>query len=167
MKTTSVLALVVTLLFVVAVLSYSGSTLANPAQQSERGQSAKIAVTGKGFEPSTIKLKPNVPAKLTFVRQTDKTCATAVAIPEYKINRDLPLNEPVVVQFTPKETGEFTFACGMDMLKGKLVVEEKGKERSMGMHRDMPACCKRLMRGSEDAHTKPDAERPPMGSMCR
>lgn len=135
--------------------------------QAERSQAAKIAVTENGFEPSTITLKPNVPAKLTFVRHADKTCATSVAIPEYQINRELPLNEPVVVQFTPKKTGEFTFTCGMNMLKGKLVVDEKDKEGSMGMHMDMPACCKRMMRGSEDRRTGDEAERPPMGSMCR
>jgi plastocyanin len=101
------------------------------SMDEQASQAAKIAVTENGFEPSTITLKPNVPAKLTFVRQTDKTCAKAIAIPEYKIKRDLPLNEPVVVEFTPSQTGEFTFTCGMNMLKGKLVVAEKGKERSM------------------------------------
>lgn len=148
----------------------SGKTETDATMESmdeQASQAATIAVTENGFEPSTITLKPNVPVKLTFVRQTDKTCAKAIAIPEYKINRELPLNEPVVVQFTPKKTGEFTFACGMNMLKGKLVVEEKDEGRSMKMHGDMPACCKRMMRGSEERRTEDDAERPPMRSMCR
>ena len=38
--------------------------------------------------------------------------------------RELPLNKPVDVEFTPTKTGEFGFACGMNMLKGKLVVQE-------------------------------------------
>src|SRR6266508_2564959 len=33
-----------------------------------------------------------------------------------------PLNEPVTVEFTPPK-GEFTFACRMGMIKGKLIVE--------------------------------------------
>jgi len=33
-----------------------------------------------------------------------------------------PLNEPVTVDSTPRK-GEFTFACGMGMIKGKLIVE--------------------------------------------
>jgi plastocyanin len=89
-----------------------------------QAQTVRIAVTNKGFEPANINLKPNVPAKVTFIRQTDQTCATSVVIPEYKINRELPLNKPVVVEFTPTKTGEFTFACGMNMLKGKVVVQE-------------------------------------------
>jgi plastocyanin domain-containing protein len=71
---------------------------------------------------SGLKLKTGVPAKVTFVRKTDETCAKEVVIKEYNIDRKLPLNEPVTVEFTPRK-GEITFACGMDMLKGKLIVE--------------------------------------------
>ena len=41
---------------------------------------------------------------------------------DYGIKRELPLNESVTVEFTPRK-GEFTFACGMNMVKGKLIVE--------------------------------------------
>jgi len=85
-------------------------------------RTATVEVTDKGFEPSSLKLKAGVPAKVTFVRKTDATCAKEVVIKEYKIERKLPLNEPVTVEFTPRK-GEFTFACGMDMIKGKLIVE--------------------------------------------
>jgi plastocyanin domain-containing protein len=85
-------------------------------------QTATVEVTGNGFEPSSLKLKAGAPAKVTFVRKTDETCAKEVVIKEYKIERKLPLNEPVTVEFTPRK-GEFSFACGMDMIKGKLIVE--------------------------------------------
>ena len=42
-------------------------------------------------------------------------------ITEYKIDRKLPLNEPLMVEFTPRKS-EFTLACGMDVIKGKLIV---------------------------------------------
>jgi plastocyanin len=92
------------------------ATLQNDAQ------TATVEVTDKGFEPSSLKLKSGAPAKVTFVRKTDETCAKEVVIKEYKIERKLPLNEPVTVEFTPRK-GEFAFACGMDMIKGKLIVE--------------------------------------------
>jgi len=92
------------------------ATLQNDAQ------TATVEVTDKGFEPSSLKLKAGAPAKVTFVRKTDETCAKEVVIKEYNINRKLPLNEPVTVEFTPHK-GEFSFACGMDMIKGKLIVE--------------------------------------------
>ena len=100
----------------VAPESAAEATLQNYAQ------TATVEVTGNGFEPSSLKLKAGVPAKVTFVRKTDETCAKEVVIKEYKIDRKLPLNEAVTVEFTPSK-GEFTFACGMNMIKGKLIVE--------------------------------------------
>jgi plastocyanin domain-containing protein len=94
---------------------------AEPIEQ-DGAQTATVEITDKGFEPSNLKLKAGAPAKVTFVRKTDATCAKEVVIKEYKINRKLPLNEPVTVEFTPHK-GEFSFACGMDMIKGKLIVE--------------------------------------------
>src|SRR5262249_29165703 len=92
------------------------------AVEQDGAQTATVEVTDKGFEPSSLKLKAGAPAKVTFVRKTDETCAKDVVIKDYNINRKLPLNDPVTVEFTPRK-GEFSFACGMDMLKGKLIVE--------------------------------------------
>ncbi len=92
----------------------------NPQQLQE----ATVKVTEKGYEPAELKLRLGVPARLTFVRETDATCGTEVVFPEYDIERALPLNERVVVEFTPQKSGEFGFTCGMKMLKGKLVISE-------------------------------------------
>jgi len=86
-------------------------------------RSAKILVTENGFEPDKVTVRAGSPTGLTFVRTTDKTCATEVAFPSLNIKRALPLNEPVAVEFTPAKTGDIAFACGMDMLKGVVVVE--------------------------------------------
>ena len=48
----------------------------------------------------------------------------SVVIPEYKVSRELPLNKPVAVEFIPNKTGKFGFARGMNMLKGKVPVQE-------------------------------------------
>jgi plastocyanin domain-containing protein len=63
-----------------------------------------------------------VPAQITFIRKVEETCGRDVVIPAYGVNRPLPLNTPVVIQFTPKKSGRFKFTCGMDMLRGALVV---------------------------------------------
>jgi membrane fusion protein, heavy metal efflux system len=107
----------------------SGAPLSEPPQREDRAKEAEagfqvatVTVTEKGFQPDTIKLKRGVPARVTFVREIEETCATAVVIPEYNIKRDLPLKEPVVVDFTPSKKGVFDFTCGMKMLSGKIVV---------------------------------------------
>jgi RND family efflux transporter MFP subunit len=99
-----------------------------PSPQQSRSatapvQTARIVVNAQGFEPARVVLRSGAPTRLTFVRTTDATCATEIVIPSLNIKRALPLNEPVAVEFTPAKAGEVAFACGMDMLKGVLVVQ--------------------------------------------
>jgi cobalt-zinc-cadmium efflux system membrane fusion protein len=110
-----------------AASSESATAGVNPAQAESRGsqagvQAVTVKVTDKGFQPDRIELKRGVPARLTFVREVEETCATSVAIPEFNIKQDLPFKEPVVVEFTPAKAGVFEFICGMKMLSGKIVV---------------------------------------------
>jgi len=86
-------------------------------------QNAQIMVNEQGYEPAKVRLRAGVPARLTFVRTTDKTCGTEVVFPSLNIKRALPLNEAVVVAFTPATSGEIAFACGMNMLHGTIVVQ--------------------------------------------
>ena len=86
-------------------------------------QTARIAVTEKGFAPDTLRVQAGSPARFSFVRTTDNTCATEVAFPLLNIKRTLPLNEPVSIEFTPTKSGEIAFVCGVNMLKGVIVVQ--------------------------------------------
>lgn len=86
-------------------------------------QTAKVLITEHGFSRTSITLRRGVPTRITFLRQTDSTCATSIVISGYGINRELPLNTPVVVSFTPKQSGEVGFVCGMNMHRGKLIVQ--------------------------------------------
>jgi cobalt-zinc-cadmium efflux system membrane fusion protein len=83
-------------------------------------QTLSVEVTEKGFNVSAPAVKAGVPVRMTFIRKTDTTCATDVALPEYGIRRHLPLNTPVTVEFTPRT--DVTFQCGMGMLSGTLTV---------------------------------------------
>ena len=42
---------------------------------------------------------------------------------DLKIKKSLPLNQPVPVEFTPKKSGSLNFSCGMNMLKGTVIVQ--------------------------------------------
>lgn len=86
-------------------------------------QSATVTLTDEGYQPRSLKLHRGVPARVTFIRKIEETCGKAIAIPEYNIRRELPLNEPVMVEFTPTKAGEFKFTCGMGMLRGTLIVQ--------------------------------------------
>ena len=89
----------------------------NPAVQ-------EIKVTVKGeYSPDRIVVKKDRPVRLLFYREDDSECTAQVVIPDLKVKQDLAVNQETSVEFVPDKEGEFTFACGMDMMKGKLVVE--------------------------------------------
>jgi Cupredoxin-like domain len=92
-------------------------------QENSQIQTVTVRVTDGGHEPASLELKRDITARVTFVRESKTTCGTQVVMPEYDINRALPLNEPVVIEFTPRKSGEFAFTCGMGMLRGKVVVQ--------------------------------------------
>lgn len=82
-----------------------------------------IMFSSQGFTPSQVKLKQGQSVRLVFTRTDDKVCGPDIDIPALgKKALKLPLNKPVPVEFTPDKAGTITFACGMDMLKGTLVV---------------------------------------------
>jgi cobalt-zinc-cadmium efflux system membrane fusion protein len=92
------------------------------ASGSETIQTAKVVVSEQGYEPARVTLRAGTPARITFVRTTDKTCGTEVVFPSLNIKRALPLNQPVVIELTPAKSGDIEFACGMNMLHGTVVV---------------------------------------------
>jgi hypothetical protein len=110
-----------------AGLRRDGNAAPPASQAKSEPQPATIVVSEKGFEPSSLTLRAGVPARVTFRRTTDKTCATSVVFSSLKIKRDLPLNQPVMIEFTP-QAGELAFACGMSMFKGSIVVQSSAAD---------------------------------------
>jgi plastocyanin domain-containing protein len=110
----------------IAVLAFCLALFAGVNAQTHKKpklQTARVLITENGYSRTSIKLRRGVPARITFVRQIDATCATEVVISAYGIRRTLPLNTPTAVSFTPTRSGEFNFTCGMNMMRGKLLVQ--------------------------------------------
>ena len=92
-------------------------------QSQKRPQTQHVTINvGTSYRPSSFKLKKGVRANLTFIRTTERSCGEQIVFPAYGITRDLPLNEPVAVIFTPRKSGTFSFTCGMHMMRGKIIV---------------------------------------------
>lgn len=85
-------------------------------------QEIKVTVKG-GYSPDVIKVKKGQPVRLNFYRDETSSCSEQVVFGDFGIARDLPAFKTTPIEFTPDKTGEFTFACGMNMLRGKLIVE--------------------------------------------
>ena len=104
-------------------LMFGSISINAQVKKKPRLQTAQVLITENGYSRTSIRLRRGVPTKITFLRQTDATCATEVVIPEYGIQRGLPLGTPTTVSFTPKRSGEFNFTCGMNMMRGRLIVQ--------------------------------------------
>jgi cobalt-zinc-cadmium efflux system membrane fusion protein len=100
----------------------ASSASSSDGRSSEAAQTAKVVVSEQGYEPAKLTLRAGTRVRLTFVRTTDKTCGTEVVFPSLNIQRALPLNEPIVIEFTPVKSEDIAFACGMNMLHGTVVV---------------------------------------------
>ena len=87
-------------------------------------QVAEIEAGPMGYQPRELALEAGVPARLVFTRTVDSECSSQVQIPAFDVPlTDLPMNEPVAIEFTPTGSGTFEFVCGMDMQRGSLLIQ--------------------------------------------
>ena len=112
------------LLYLLVPLALCATALADaPAKKPARFE---IAVTKRGFEPDEVKVPAREPVTLVFTRKTDHTCTKSVVITlddGKKLEKDLPLDQPVEVALTFPKAGKLGYACSMDMSKGVIVVQ--------------------------------------------
>ncbi len=85
-------------------------------------QRVEVTVRG-GYSPDVIRVRQGVPAELVFDRQESGDCTSRVVFPDLQLSAALPAYQRTTVRLTPGEAGSFGFACGMNMIHGRLVVE--------------------------------------------
>jgi len=112
---------VITVPFVVNVKASSDKAEVKNANVPDGA--TKITVSKSGYEPASINAKKGEKLTLAFYRADAENCGGEVVFPKLKIKKKLPVGETVLVEITPQESGELAFACGMDMLKGKVLVQ--------------------------------------------
>jgi plastocyanin domain-containing protein len=93
------------------------------AKASGGGQEVDITVEG-GYSPSVVRVKKGQPVRLVFDRREKSPCSDEVVISDFGIRRFLKPFEKTVIDLTPTKTGSYEFACGMNMLRGRIEVEE-------------------------------------------
>ena len=125
MDTTDIMVVIGGVALIAFVLWYFfGEREAAAATLGDSGtQEIKVTVRG-GYSPDVIVVKKDVPVRLNFYRDETSSCSEQVVFGDFGIARDLPAFKTTPIEFTPDKTGEFTFACGMNMLLGKLIVEQ-------------------------------------------
>jgi plastocyanin domain-containing protein len=85
-----------------------------------------IAITKDGFQPNGITVKKGEDVVLVFTRKTDTTCAKEIVVyvaDDKKVERKLPLDQPVEVAVKFDRTGELGYTCSMGHVAGVIRVQ--------------------------------------------
>ncbi len=93
------------------------------AELKGRGiQEVRVTVKG-GYTPDLIVVKKSIPVRINFFRDETAECSDTIVFGDFNIRKPLPPFKVTPIEFTPEKSGEYTFTCGMGMMRGKLVVE--------------------------------------------
>lgn len=89
---------------------------------SNNKQEIEVVVNG-GYTPNTVALKQGIPASIIFNRKDPSSCFSHVVFPDFGINEELPVDKEHVVAIDTSKPGEYKYACGMNMLHGRVVIK--------------------------------------------
>jgi plastocyanin domain-containing protein len=90
---------------------------------AEGVQVLRVTVKG-GYAPDRLVVKRGRPVRIEFDRQESSSCSDTVVFGDFGISRPLPAFRTTAVQFTPEKAGTYEFTCGMNMIRGQLIVED-------------------------------------------
>ena len=122
MDTSEIIVLVSAVALTAFVLWYFfGPKKAAAATVGSGVQEIKVLVKG-GYSPDVIAVRAGMPVRLDFYRDETASCSEQVVFPDFGIARDLPAYKTTAIEFTPDTPGEYTFACAMNMMRGRLIV---------------------------------------------
>jgi plastocyanin domain-containing protein len=113
-------ALSITVTAVVAALP-GPVAAATTVEQAPAVREIEVVVDG-GYKPGRISVTEGERVRLKFVRREHSPCTREVVFPGLDIRRELPTDQPVVIELPALAAGEYEFKCGMNMIKGVLEV---------------------------------------------
>ncbi|MBW3625557.1 MAG: heavy metal translocating P-type ATPase [Armatimonadetes bacterium] len=101
---------------------FFGTRKAVSAREEVGVQVVDIDVEG-GYSPARVTVRAGQPVQLRFHRKEDSGCSDTVVFPDFQLSQPLKAFDTTAVQFTPDKPGEYAFTCGMNMMRGTLIVE--------------------------------------------
>ena len=104
----------------------TGRAIETPATPSAR--TIQIAVTSRGFEPSSVDVAMGETATIVFTRKVQRSCVKRVVVAiddHHNVERDLPVDQPIPITLEFDHTGEIGFSCAMMMQGGAIHVRER------------------------------------------
>jgi plastocyanin domain-containing protein len=104
---------------------FFGPKKATQARRTSDGsQEVRVEVRG-AYAPDRVEVEVGQPIRMIFNRKEPNACTAQVVFPDFGIVKDLPVGRHVSIEITPQEPGEYQFHCGMNMVRGRLIVTPK------------------------------------------
>ena len=125
---------------------------ATEAVEVQGAQQVRITVNG-GYSPNSVRARTGVPLRMAFDRQEDGDCSARVVFPDLAVSHWLAPQATTVIELTVDRPGTFGFACGMNMIRGSLIVEGDPPAGSSTRHVASAEPGSATAEGEQDAET--------------
>jgi plastocyanin domain-containing protein len=112
----------VLILLILWYFFWSERKSARAVATGEEVQEIEVQVKG-GYDPDVLVVEAGRPVRIDFFRNETADCSEEIVFGDFGVRKKLPAFRSTPVEFTPEEPGEYTFTCGMAMMRGKLIVE--------------------------------------------
>ncbi len=114
---------VITVPFVVNIKEGAKASVKPVSEVDFPADAKRVVLSKDGYSPATVTFTKGEPMKIAFYRSDEENCGNEVVFKDLNITKKLPVGEVVVVDLSELKASEVTFACGMNMYKGKVLVQ--------------------------------------------
>ena len=94
-----------------------------------RGSATQVIRVRGGYRPDRIYGRAGEPLTLVFRREETAPCSETVVFAALGKSATLPPYEDVRVELPATAPGAYEFTCGMGMLHGTLILEDREEQR--------------------------------------
>lgn len=102
-------------------------SVAAGASGADAAETQVTIVVDGGYSPAHVRVKAGAPVRLVFDRKDDSSCSEEIVIPDFGVRRFLPTGQKTTIEVTPPHAGRYEFMCGMSMLRGAIIAEDRGE----------------------------------------
>ena len=106
-----------------SAVSWAAPTKKAPAPKAKAPQKVLVTLPVDYKAAPAATVKAGQPVALTFFLKSDAGCGNTVVVPAAKWKKTLKVGQKATVVYTPTKTGPLGFQCGMNMMKGSLLVK--------------------------------------------
>ena len=95
----------------------------NELQDGEVQEVSVKALSTGGYDKPEIRVKKGIPVKFSFSAEPRSGCGQLLVIPDFNVQLVSKSGQTVSATFTPTKTGTYAYRCGMNMFRGRMIVE--------------------------------------------